>query len=85
MSLAQQLAEQLAKDTVAAAEKLGDENLPEEIARSVGASSPTTEEFFRTAVRTLLAEKRARKVLEGKIAAARRTSASAPPSGQAEG
>ncbi|MHA7886662.1 MULTISPECIES: hypothetical protein [Roseicyclus] len=70
MALAQDLAEQLAKDTVAASEQLGDENLPEEIARAVGASSPTTEEFFRTAVRTILAEKRARKLLERKLAAA---------------
>jgi hypothetical protein len=71
MSLAQQLAEQLAIDTVDAAEKLGDENLTEEIARSVGASSPTTEELFRTAVRTLMAERRARGVLERKLAAAK--------------
>jgi hypothetical protein len=70
MSLAQQLAEKLAIDTVEAAERLGDESLPEEIARSVGASSPTTEELFRTAVRTLMAERRARKLLESKIARA---------------
>ena len=75
MSLAQQLAEQLAKDTVAASEKLGDENLPEEIARAIGASSPTTEEHFRTAVRTILAEKRARKLLESRIAKAAKPSA----------
>ena len=67
-SLAQQLAEKLALDTVAAADKLGDENLPEEIARAVGASSPTTEELFRTAVRTIVAERRARKMLEEKLA-----------------
>ena len=79
MALAQDLAEQLAKDTVAASEQLGDENLPEEIARAVGASSPTTEEFFRTAVRTILAEKRARKLLERKLAAAGMTGR--PPKG----
>ncbi len=66
--LAQELAEQLALDTVAAADKLGDENLPETIAKSVGASSPTTEELFRTAVRTIMAERRARALLEQKLA-----------------
>ena len=69
-SLAQQLAEKLALDTVAAADKLGDENLPEEIARAVGASSPTTEELFRTAIRTILAERRARMMLETRLAKA---------------
>jgi hypothetical protein len=78
MSLAQQLAEQLAIDTVDAAEKLGDETLTEEIARSIGASSPTTEELFRTAVRTLMAERRARGVLERKLAKA---AGDAPPEG----
>lgn len=76
MSLAQQLAEKLAIDTVEAAEKLGDETLTEEIARSVGASSPTTEELFRTAVRTLMAERRARKLLESRLA---RAAAGPPP------
>ena len=68
-SLAQQLAEKLALDTVNAAEELGDEDLPETIARSVGASSPTTEELFRTAVRTIMAERRARALLEKTVAA----------------
>ena len=78
MSLAQQLAEKLAIDTVDAAEKLGDETLTEEIARSLGASSPTTEELFRTAVRTLMAERRARGVLARKLAKA---ADDAPPEG----
>ncbi|MEJ6388538.1 hypothetical protein [Gymnodinialimonas ulvae] len=66
--LAQELAEQLAIDTVDAADKLGDETLTETIAKSVGASSPTTEELFRTAVRTLVAERRARRLLQEKLA-----------------
>jgi hypothetical protein len=68
--LAQELAEKLAIDTVAASDRIGDEALPETIARSVGASSPTTEELFRTAVRTIIAERRARKLLEEKVAQA---------------
>ncbi len=67
-SLAQSLAEQLAIETVDAADRLGDETLPETIARSVGASSPTTEELFRTSVRTIMAERRARALLESIIA-----------------
>jgi hypothetical protein len=66
--LAQELAEQLAIDTVNAADKLGDETLTETIAKSVGASSPTTEELFRTAVRTIVAERRARRLLQEKLA-----------------
>lgn len=81
MSLAQQLAEKLAIDTVAAAERLDDDALPELIAKSVGASSPTTEELFRAAVRTLQAEKRARKVLEERVKKAQSaTQAQAPAS-----
>ena len=68
--LAQELAEKLAIDTVAASDRIGDETLPETIARSVGASSPTTEELFRTAVRTIIAERRARKLLDEKVATA---------------
>ncbi|MBF9042029.1 hypothetical protein HKCCE4037_01715 [Rhodobacterales bacterium HKCCE4037] len=75
--LAQELAEKLALDTVAAADKLDDESLPETIAKSIGASSPTTEELFRTAVRTIMAERRARKLLNERLAAAAR--AAAPP------
>ncbi|MEJ6394934.1 hypothetical protein V8J82_16840 [Gymnodinialimonas sp. 2305UL16-5] len=67
-SFAQDLAEKLALDTVNASEKYGNEDLPEEIARNIGSSSPTTEELFRTAVRVIISERRARKFLEAKIA-----------------
>jgi hypothetical protein len=66
--IAEELADQLAQDTIAAAETLGDDRLIEEIAQSVGASSPTTEELFRTLVR--IAEARARRLLEKRLAAA---------------
>lgn len=72
--IAEELADQLARDTIAAAENLGDDRLIEQIATAIGASSPTTEELFRTLVRVRIAEARARKLLEQKIAAA-----SAPP------
>ena len=72
--IAEELADQLARDTIAAAEKLCDDRLIEQIATAIGASSPTTEELFRTLVRVRIAEARARKLLEQKIA-----TASAPP------
>lgn len=70
MGLANDLAEQLALDACNASLTLGDEELPELIAQIVGTSSPTTEELYRTAVRVILAERRARKVLEERLAAA---------------
>ena len=70
MGLANDLAEKLAIDACAAAVALDDEALPETIAQVVGASSPTTEELYRTAVRVIQAEARARKFLEDRISAA---------------
>ncbi|NKX46094.1 hypothetical protein [Roseicyclus persicicus] len=74
--IAEELADQLARDTIAAAEEIGDDRLIETIAQAVGASSPTTEELFRTLVRVRVAEARARKLLEARVAAAK---AAAPP------
>lgn len=66
--IAEELADRLAQDTILAAEKLGDDRLVEQIAQAVGASSPTTEELFRTLVRVRIAEARARKILEQRLA-----------------
>lgn len=70
MGLAADLAEQLAIDACKTAIALDDEGLPEKIAQVVGASSPTTEELYRTAVRVIQAEARARKYLDERITAA---------------
>lgn len=70
MGIANDLAEQLALDACNTAEAIGDEGLPELIAQTVGTTSPTTEELYRTAVRVIQAERRARKVLEARIKAA---------------
>ncbi len=70
MGLANDLAEKLALDACNASLALEDEDLPETIAKIVGTSSPTTEELYRTAVRVILAERRARKVLEDRLRAA---------------
>ena len=69
--IAEDLADQLAIDTIAAAQSLGDDRLIEQIAQALGASSPTTEELFRTAVRVRIAEARGRKMLEDRLAKAR--------------
>ena len=68
--IAEELADKLACDTLEAAERLGDDKLVEQIAQAIGASSPTTEELFRTLVRVRVAEARARKLLEARLARA---------------
>jgi DNA-binding IclR family transcriptional regulator len=67
-AITEKLADQLAQDVIAAAEALDDDTLVDEIARALGTSSPTTEEMFRTFVRVRMAEKRARRLLDQKIA-----------------
>ena len=60
MSVVEELADKLARDTIKAMDALGDENLPDQVAKVLGASSPSSEEIFRAAVRIRLAERRAR-------------------------
>ena len=67
--IAEEIADQLACDTIAAAEELGDERLIEQVAAAIGTSSPTTEELFRTLVRVRLAAARWRKLLDQKRSA----------------
>ncbi|SRR6056297_2001414 len=82
MSYYADLIDKLAMDVLKAAEELDDERLAETIAQAIGASSPTTEELFRTAVRIRTAEARARRMLEDKLAAHQR---SASPGAAADG
>lgn len=70
-SIAEDLADKLAQDAITAAEDLDDDQLIEQIAQALGVSSPTTEELFRTLVRVRLAERRARRLLEARLAKAR--------------
>ncbi len=67
MGVTEDLADALAKDTIAAAEKLGDERLVEEVAKIIGATSTTTQEAFLTAARVRTAEARARRFLEERL------------------
>ncbi|MFW5655428.1 MAG: hypothetical protein ACOCYW_07245, partial [Roseicyclus sp.] len=71
MSYYADLVDKLAVDVLKAADELDDDRLPETIAQAIGASSPTTEELFRTAIRVRMAEARARRLLADRLAAAR--------------
>jgi hypothetical protein len=75
MSYYADLIDKLAVDVLKAAEEIGDDRLAETIAQAIGASSPTTEELFRTAVRIRMAEARARRMLDEKIAGHKRSGA----------
>lgn len=70
MSVVEDLADKLAQDVIKAMDALGDENLPDEVANVLGASSPSSEEIFRAAVRIRLAERRARTFLKDHVEAA---------------
>ncbi len=67
MSVVDDLADKLAQDTIKAMDALDDENLPDQVAAVLGASSPSSEEIFRAAVRIRLAERRARNFLNDHV------------------
>lgn len=77
MSIYAEMVDKLAVDVLDAMVKIDDDQLPEQIAQVIGASSPTTEELFRTAIRVRMAEERARKALAAKLAAAAAKAAAA--------
>lgn len=68
MGVTEDLADALAKDTIEAMAKLGDENLINEVAKQLAATSTTAEEAFMTSVRVRLAERRARQFLKNHVA-----------------
>ncbi len=70
MGTTEDLADALARDAIAAAARLGDETLIDDIGRALGASSTTTQEAYNTAVRVRLAEQRARQMLDQRLAKA---------------
>ncbi len=63
MSVVDDLADKLAVDVIKAMDALGDDTLSDQVAAVLGASSPSSEEVFRAAVRIRLAERRARNFL----------------------
>lgn len=70
MSVVDDLADKLAQDVIKAMDALGDEQLAEQVASVLGASSPSSEDIFRAAVRIRLAERRARNFLNDHVKAA---------------
>ena len=71
------LADDLARDTIAAMERLGDDRLYVEVGKVLGASSTTLQEAFMTSIRVRLAERRGRVYLEAVLKAAE--TGEAPP------
>ena len=67
MGVLEDMAEELAADTMKAQDKLGEPYLYEEVARIIGAASTTLEEAYLTAMRVRLAERRGRIFLEKRI------------------
>jgi succinate dehydrogenase/fumarate reductase flavoprotein subunit len=68
MGVTDDLGDALARDTIAAMDKLGDEDLIAKVAKQLGATSTTLEEAFMTSARVRLAEKRARTYLKNQVA-----------------
>ena len=77
MSITETLADDLARDTILAMERLGDDQLYAEVAKVLGVSSTTLQEAFLTSIRVRLAERRGRVFLETTLQAAE-TGAAAP-------
>lgn len=77
MGLLQELTEQLAKDVLEAQDELGDDRFYEKVSKVLLDASPTTQEAYMTAIRVILAEKKARKFLEANLKA-KRTGTAAP-------
>ena len=70
MALIDDLADNLARDTIEAMEKFGNDRLYVDVSRVLGASSTTLQEAYLTSIRLRLAEGRGRKFLEAAITAA---------------
>jgi hypothetical protein len=68
--ITQNLADDLARDTIMAMERVGNDRLYVEVAKVLGASSTTLQEAFMTSIRVRLAERRGRVFLEAAVKAA---------------
>ncbi len=71
MGMLEDLADRLAQDVIDAMDETGDENLVETISKVLISTSSTTQEAFMTQVKIRLSERRARRVLDDKLAAFR--------------
>jgi hypothetical protein len=71
MSVVETLGDGLAKTTLEAMEHIDDDRFYEKVSRVIGASSPTLQEAYLTAIRVRLAERRGREFVEKALAAAK--------------
>ncbi|GAA6201076.1 hypothetical protein [Aquicoccus sp. SU-CL01552] len=78
----EQLAGKLADDTIAAMDESGDDRLYTEVGEVLAASSQSLEEAFLTEIRVRLAERKARRFLNRRLAQLR---AKAPAGGASNG
>ncbi|UXX83855.1 hypothetical protein [Roseovarius pelagicus] len=69
MGVTEDLADALAQDVLKAIDLTGDEDLVDELAQMMGATSQTAEEAFLTAVRVRRANIKARQILLAKVRA----------------
>ncbi|MDN5787806.1 hypothetical protein [Pseudorhodobacter sp.] len=77
MSVAETLADGLAKATLDAMEFIDDDRFYEKVSRVIGGSSPTLQEAFMTSIRVRLAERRGQEFVAKALAAAK-SGAAAP-------
>jgi hypothetical protein len=71
MSFIEDLADDLARDAIAAGDEMGDDRFYEHVSKAVGVLSPTLQEAFMTSIRMRLAEKRGRRALNDALNAFR--------------
>jgi hypothetical protein len=71
MSMVEDLADGLAKTTLEAMDHIDDDRFYDQVSRVIGASSPTLQEAFMTAIRVRLAERRGREFVAKALAAAK--------------
>lgn len=71
MAVAEDLADALARDVMAAMDEMDEERYYLEVGKMLASLSPLMEENFMTAMRVRLAERRGRDMLERKLAAFR--------------
>ena len=71
MSFIEDLADDLARDTLVACDEIGDDRFYEQVSRAIGVLSPTLQEAFMTSIRMRLAERRGRRALDDALRAFR--------------
>mgnify|MGYP001766707675 FL=1 len=81
MGVAEDLADALARDVLAAMDEMDEDRFFLEIGKMLASLSPLMEENFMTAMRVRLAERRGREMLERKLAAFRASKATSKADG----